>query len=104
MRMPRSLKVGPHRYKIVLDHHGLLDVGDPSAGGCNKDHHVIGLSPRMAPSTQADTILHEAVHALLATVKLEDETEEAVALALGPGLLSLFRDNPALYPFLMAAR
>lgn len=102
MRLPRSLKVGPHRYKIVVDHHGLMEGS--AVGHCNADRLVIGIDPRIALGQQADTLLHEALHGLLAAVKLEDDTEEAICLVLSPGLMSLFADNPALYPFLVGAR
>jgi hypothetical protein len=44
----------------------------------------------------ADTILHEVLHAICydQKLKLEDEEEERIVLALATGLTRFFRDNP----------
>lgn len=52
----------------------------------------------------ADTLMHELGHALLASVGLTDAQEERVCLALGPGLLALFTDNPDLHTYLISSK
>lgn len=86
MILPDAVTIGPHRYVIEPGGDGL----------CVPRRNVIALDGGQPPSQLADTLLHEVVHALLATVKLDDDVEEAVALALGPGLLALIADNPEL--------
>lgn len=94
MKPPRRVQVGPHSYRIAL-----LDAALPDAGCdgiCSKDRLQIALYAEQGATKVADTLLHELGHAVLATVKLEEDIEEAVCLALGPGLLQLIRDNPRL--------
>ena len=92
---PRHVIVGPHRYRITEIPDGILE-GAGSDGTCSPRHLTIALDGNQPRSQKADTLCHELTHALLASVKLEDDVEEAIALALGPGLLALIRDNPKL--------
>lgn len=94
MKPPKHVQVGPHRYRVHLIDAALPDAG--CDGICSKDRLSIAVYREQGSTKVADTLLHELVHALLAPVKLEDDVEEAVALALGPGLLGLMRDNPRL--------
>jgi hypothetical protein len=93
VKPPRRVQVGPHCYKVTLIPDGILE-GAGSDGTCAPRHLSIGLDGSQPPSSLADTLCHELTHALLATVKLEDDVEESVCLALGPGLFALVRDNP----------
>ena len=96
---PKKVRVGPHIYRIRLVPDGILE-GAGSDGTCQPRHLTIGLDANQPATAMADTLLHELTHALLATVKLDDDVEEAVALALAPGLLALLRDNPPLVAYL----
>lgn len=99
MTLPRTVRVGPHRYKIVVVPDGALDSAG-QVGHCNSERLVIALSGDQEPSQLADTLLHELGHALLRTLQLSDEDNERVCLVLGPGLLGLVRDNPRLIAWL----
>lgn len=98
-RVPAKIRVGPHTYRVVQVPHGILE-GAGSDGTCNPRHLTIGLDDNQPRSQKADTLLHELIHALLATVKLDEDTEEQICLALAPGLLALLRDNPNLVTYL----
>lgn len=52
----------------------------------------------------ADTIIHEVLHAIChdQKLKLEDEEEERIVLALATGLTKFFRDNPHFTENLMS--
>lgn len=95
MILPDDVVIGPHRYAVTLIPDGILE-GAGADGTCSPRRNVIALDGGQPDSQLADTLLHEVVHALLATVKLDDDVEEGLALVLGPGLLSFIADNPAL--------
>lgn len=94
MKPPKRVQVGPHSYRVSL-----LDAALPDAGCdgiCSKDRLSIAVYSEQGSTKVGDTLCHELGHALLASVKLEEDVEESVCLALGPGLLGLIRDNPRL--------
>jgi len=92
---PTTVAVGPHTYSVVLVPSGILKDAN-RAGQCNVQGLVIAVDAAQARSQVADTLLHEITHALLEVIDLDEDVEERVALAMGPGLLALLRDNPAL--------
>lgn len=100
MAPPENVRVGPHTYRVVVVPDGILE-GSGSDGTCNPRHLVIALDQGQPATQMADTLLHELCHAMLATVKTDDDTEEAVCLALAPALLGLLRDNPVLMAWLI---
>jgi hypothetical protein len=97
VRIPESVIVGPHEYKVVMVPDGVL-VDASQAGHCSPLRLVIAIDVGQEPSQMADTLLHELTHAMLATLDLGDD-EERVALVLGPALLSLLRANPGLVAY-----
>lgn len=103
MKPPRSLKVGPHKYKVTLVPDGILtDSGND--GTCTPQHLAIGLDATQPPSMLGDTLCHEITHAMLATVGLEAEVEERVALVFGPALYALICENPKLLRYLTSTQ
>jgi hypothetical protein len=99
VKLPRQVTVGPHRFKVTLVPDGILE-GAGADGTCVPRHLTIALDANQPRSQKADTLCHELTHALLATVKLDDDVEEAICLAFGPALLALVRDNPDLMEWL----
>jgi hypothetical protein len=69
---------------ILHAHHGHVDY---------RAQEIV-VSQAQHPDQQLDTLLHEALHALDHTLKLELSEEQVHALA--GGLLALMRDNPEL--------
>jgi hypothetical protein len=55
---------------------------------------TIHVKEGQAPDQEADTLLHEIIHALSYTVSLD--LEEAQVHSLSAVLLAVFRDNPGL--------
>lgn len=103
MKPPRSLKVGPHVYRVVTVPDGVLE-GAGACATCTPTRLVISLDGGQPASQMADSLLHELSHAILDAVRLDDDVEEQVCLALGPGLLALLLDNPELYAYLTASK
>lgn len=95
MKGPDKIKIGPHTFTVTYSPAVEL------CGNTQVEHLAIGINTAQAPSQIRDTLLHELVHALLAPTKLDDDVEEQVCMALGPGLLALFVDNPDLHPYLV---
>lgn len=96
---PATVKVGPHEFRVVVvPDDVLINVG--KAGSCDAQGGVIAIDGRQTKSQLADTLLHELTHAMLDVLDFEAADEERICLALGPGLLALLRDNPALVKWL----
>ena len=95
MKPPKRVTVGPHRYRVVVDDNAIV-ASSGASGRCDAEGLVISLNGGMAPTALADTLLHELVHACVGPCNLDEKVEERVALALGPALLALIRDNPRL--------
>lgn len=96
MTTPKSLKVGSQRYPITFKE----DL-DGAAGLCWKGSHIQILSGQ-PPIEEADTIIHEAFHAVLHQQGRSSgaKTEELYVRALATGLVQLIRDNPKFGPWL----
>lgn len=99
MKPPSSVKVGPHKYRIVVVPHGSL--GDAGRGGqAQLDRLIIAIDGDQPRSLIADVICHELTHTLLQVTDFDDDVKERICLAFGPGLLALLRDNPRLIDYL----
>ena len=98
MKPPKRVQVGPHSYRVSLIDAALPDAG--CDGICSKARLSISVYSEQGSTKLGDTLCHELTHAMLAQVKLEDDVEESICLALGPALLALVRDNPKLIEWL----
>lgn len=73
------------------------------AGLCSILNGTIEVSPTGSTCEQADTFLHEVLHAIYANAGLTDEDdEEKIVTMLASGLCQVIRDNPALIPTIAA--
>lgn len=99
--LPTTLKIGAHDYKIEWFTHATGDALK-EWGFCHVDEQTIGLSKRMGRTKAAETFLHELLHALtwLFDLEAKQEAEEHYVCRLARGLTIVFRDNPALLPWL----
>jgi hypothetical protein len=95
VKPPKTIRIGPHEYRVRLVPDSILE-GAGADGTCQPRRLVIALDGMQPPTQLADTLCHEIGHALLSTVKVEEELEESICLSLGPALFALVRDNPAL--------
>ena len=94
--LPASMLVMGQRYRVrgeSID--GRLGVSD---------HHAqtIDISPEQATDSQADTLLHESLHALIwvsgASEMFHDgDVEERFVKTIAPVMLDWVRRNPAVY-------
>ena len=83
------------------------EVGKNAMGLSNSGTHEITIrtAPSVSPEAERDTLLHEAIHALLAHTGLDQEMSDSRAerliCRLTPAILSLMRENPHLVSYLM---
>lgn len=115
-RPPDTVTVGPVVYEVVGGDLAAKALATFDAGGGSSASTVdagvtrgltdpgsarIYYDETQPPTAAAVTIAHEWVHAALDHVPhgLSDDHEEAVAMALGPALVMLVRDNPELIAY-----
>jgi hypothetical protein len=72
-------------------------------GLCHLDTGLIEIRKGQDPYSLRDTLLHETLHAILASQgrNCDPEVEEVFVRALATGLLGVLRDNQWLAPWLM---
>ena len=91
-----TLKVGPKRYDVMaatnITHDGVQLVGQ-----CDSQSGVILLDVDFFPSSQRETLFHEAIHAVDHLLRIELSEEQVHALSVG--ILNLIDDNPQLLAF-----
>lgn len=80
----------PHTVERIPD----APLQGGSVGAVNYSRQQIVLLEGMAPEYEADTLLHEIIHAIDATIST-NLTEHQVH-ALAGGLFAVFRENPGL--------
>lgn len=89
-----KLRVGHHDYSLVALPEDDDDFGQ-IAGDCCRPTLTIRVDLTAPPTDQADTLLHEALHAIWQVYGLPAKvTEEEAATRLAGPLLALLRDNP----------
>jgi hypothetical protein len=91
---PETLKIG-NLFFSVRFYDGSIERGSRMFGWCNTDDQAIYLSNRTAPAKQAETFLHEIVHALYWFYALPEKAEEEqVCKTIPSGINMIFFDNP----------
>lgn len=101
----KHLKIG---YQRVTVH--LVDKEDRGHDGSYdaKNHKIFIIDAGQNRVEDANTLIHECLHALWETQGLKEsagavanrDLEETVINALSNGLTQIFRDNPLIFPWL----
>lgn len=105
MPPPNVIYVGPNDVPVKVKKR----LSDDSLRGEFTDAGI-HIDRKQSESGLRDTVLHEAMHAIiyLAGIKkaleLDHDDEEKLVVTLTPWILALMRDNPALVEFLMENR
>jgi hypothetical protein len=108
-RLPDELKVGPFVYTVTDDvlSHVLAEneSREELYGRCDLRRLAISLNPDQAPMQKRSTMVHEALHAVIATAAfpIDNDDEERLIRCLEAPLLALIRDNPELVAWLAAS-
>lgn len=104
-RMPKTVKVGPHTYKIILRPAKQVKLnGNMCMGMWDPDTNKITICTRLELSLAQDTLLHEILHACMerAVSHHEHPTSEICIDNASPYLLQTLQENPELVKFLLA--
>jgi hypothetical protein len=96
---PSHVRVLGRNYALLFDH------DDPDeCGKCEVPDHEINIRDGMPPVEEADTVLHEIMHAVWEHMDIgHRRVEESVVRKLATGLTQVFQDNPALVQYLVDA-
>ncbi len=92
------LKVGGKRYKIIYQEYGLTCNNE--YGDFDGNQQVIRIDSRNARDEQADTLLHETLHACchFAGIDVEEKlTEEDFVTRISPILHTVLKENHSLF-------
>lgn len=96
----KSIRIGPFDYTL-----GTLpkDKAARQLGECTPADLTILLAKSFAsPVQHAETLLHEILHAVFATMALDakKDGEERIVECMAVGLAMVMRDNPALFKWI----
>ncbi|SMG43139.1 hypothetical protein [Paraburkholderia susongensis] len=100
---PRRIRVLGKRYDISYVTEDQL----PDAYGlCHRGEQRIEIRDGLPAGEEADTVLHEILHAILhgMGVQLSEAVEEKFVLATASGLISVLQDNPKFSKWLIKPR
>lgn len=97
--LPRTIRVGPYAYKVVLTPEGGSDLGL-----CVSDALKLHIQRGQPHDSERETLFHELLHASLrfsgAHRALGDDLEEQVVRAMSPILLDILLRNRQVREYL----
>ena len=96
MSIPPSIRVGPYDYAVKRTE----KVDDANSyGSLDFENHTITLRHKYKSAhMEADTVLHEVLHAAWFTSNLKaKDDEERIVSGLATALTQVMRDNPKLF-------
>jgi hypothetical protein len=92
---PQRLKIAGRRWAVQYKRR---PEGN-AYGLCDYDAHTITIRDRQLPIEEADTLIHETLHAIIGAAGIvfpEGVAEEQVVTAIASGLTGVLADNPRL--------
>ncbi len=90
MRIPKEIKIGGHKFKIVIK-----DMGNGKMGECDFNKNTISLSKDLSDSQREVTLFHEILHAV--NSEWDNQFNGHVFLeAVSQQLYQVFVDNKML--------
>lgn len=104
IRMPRTVKVGPHVYRILLKPARIMqDDGEGCNGFCHFDKNEIWLYRGLKLAKRQEFLFHELKHACghSAFFGRKLMVEETYVRHMAPAVLAMLRDNPPLVTYLL---
>jgi hypothetical protein len=96
MQLPTSLNIVGREVPIIV-----VDVFPEQLGEYNYDDYSIKIKSGQHPLAEADTLLHECIHAIDDCFQLKMSERQVYCLAVG--VLALLRDNKSMMPYLTEA-
>jgi hypothetical protein len=106
-KLPHSIQVGIHTYRVNPGKHAARAVRDDERhGDCSTADLTIRIDTDRPQTVVAETLLHELLHATFAQAGLreqhDDQDEERIVNPLAPLLLDVLQSNPSLIRYLTA--
>lgn len=107
--MISNIQIGPFDYKVIVDEAAIdresVRMHSDLQGCCRYIKCEIHIRPGQSPDSEADTLLHEVLHAVFDMTGLghdlaADDLDESVIRRLTPALLGVIRANPELVKYL----
>ena len=95
MKQPNRIKVG-YKYFDVEFHATSHDLEPGYSGMCQHMKQKIIVTDSLSPAKQANTLLHETLHAICNEYEIfdDDNLEERAVTCLANGLCLLIQENP----------
>jgi hypothetical protein len=96
MQLPTSLNIVGREVPIIV-----VDVFPEQLGEYSYDDYSIKIKSGQHPLAEADTLLHECIHAIDDCFQLKMSERQVYCLAVG--VIALLRDNKTMLPYLTEA-
>lgn len=98
MTRPDSIRVLGRDYSVTYE----LDNGN--FGACDTMQNEIEVREGLPPSEERDTVLHEVMHAIWATMDIgHHKIEEHVVRKMATGLALVLQENPEFAQYLASS-
>lgn len=97
MKLPKHVKIGPVRFKVVTLPRRDFE-SDDTWGICSIRSRQIKLANDLDRKTEAQTLLHEILHGIYRVFTMDSgDPEERVVESLEFGITAVMCDNPGLF-------
>lgn len=96
---PETVRIMGRNYVILYEDKSLL--GSMAVGMCNQTQCIITVQEDQHPVEEADTLLHEIMHAVWYCMAIPDENvnEEQAIRSMATGMMAVIMDNPKLLKY-----
>ena len=105
MKLPKKIKVLSQDYEVTV-----MGAAEAAAKGrlgeCDNNLKVIGIDTKWGDQQQAETLLHEILHAISHAMAIDANglsCDEEIVHPMSNGLAAVMRDNPKTFKAIMEA-
>lgn len=95
MKIPKQLKVGGHKYKIVLRNDRLKNDGTTEAGGYSSFFNKIWIDISAPQDIQEETLFHEILEAI--NIKNDLELNHNQISTISEDFYQVLKDNKLIF-------
>ena len=101
---PTTLMILGRAY--VISYEPELNFGVPTVGMCDNSNLVIHVLDGQHPVEEANTLIHELLHAIWFIMSIDHDglDAEGRVLRLASGLVGVFLDNPELLAYIQSIK
>lgn len=97
MKLPTRVKIIAHDYEVQQLPDELMHE---NMGFCNSVTQQIHVGLGLSATQEAETLVHEILHAVFYHLSLKGNAEEQIVNGLSLGFVAVLRDNPHLWKYL----